>query len=149
MQEILRSEISEKQKTKIMSNENLPLTPEKASQIGVALQRYREIGASAIINPRNEAELTGLRNFFCQVMIDHGNEFMGCWMAVRSEYEPLVQVIERIAQRISSIGAARNAQRVAELQAAQSAQPAAPAQPEPQPAEQPSNIIQLERAKQS
>ena len=87
-----------------------PLTPERASEIGRALDRYKQIGSSTIINPRDEAELTGLKNFFSTAMVEHGSEFMGCWMAVRTEYEPLVQVIERIASRIGSISANRKAQ---------------------------------------
>ena len=84
-----------------------PLTPERANEIGRALQRFAEIGNTKIINPRDEAELNGLKKFFSDVMVAHGSEFMGCWMAIRTEYEPLVQVIERISTRIRAIGAAK------------------------------------------
>ena len=87
-----------------------PLTPERASEIGRALDRYKQIGSSTIINPRDEAELTGLKNFFSTVMVEHGSEFMGCWMAIRTEYEPLVQVIERISSRIIGIRQNREAE---------------------------------------
>lgn len=80
-----------------------PLSPERAQEIGRCLQRYSEIGTSTIINPRDEAEKLGLEKFFTQVMVEHGSEFMGCWMAIRTEYEPLVQVLARIGQRITSV----------------------------------------------
>jgi hypothetical protein len=90
-----------------------PLTPQKATQISVALNRFREIGANKIINPRDEAELTGLRNFFSQVMIDHGSEFMGCFIAVRNEYEPLIQIIDHVTTRIQGIRQSRALQQAA------------------------------------
>lgn len=87
-----------------------PLSPERATQIGVSLTRWSEIGTGKIIDPRSEAEVAGLRNFFSSVMVEHGNELLACWLAVRSEYEPLIQVIERIGQRIAGIKAARAAE---------------------------------------
>lgn len=81
-----------------------PLSGQEAQQIVNSLQRFQELnGASAIINPRDEAELTGLKNFFAAAMVKHGFELMGNWIAVRDEYEPLVQVVERVASRIVSI----------------------------------------------
>jgi hypothetical protein len=102
-----------------MNTEQTALTPEKAQSISAALQRYSELGSSRIIDPRNEAELTGLKNFFSNVLIEHGREFMGCWLAIRQEYEPLVQVIERIATRISAINRSRTSAQAAESNAAQ------------------------------
>lgn len=105
-----------------MSNEQHtqfePLTPEKAQQISAALARFKELGSTHIINPRNEAELTGLKNFFSTVMLEHGSELVGCWIAVRTEYEPLVQVVERIATRISAINRSRVKSQAAESNAA-------------------------------
>jgi hypothetical protein len=96
-------------------NNPSPLSGEKAQQIISALQRFNELdGGSAIVNPRNEAELTGLKNFFSTVLVEHGFELMGNWIAVRDEYEPLVQVIERVANRVSSITANRRLQQQAQ-----------------------------------
>lgn len=97
-----------------------PLTEAKANEIVRALQRFGELKGSdsLIINPRNEAEITGLKNFLASSMIEHGSEFMGCWVAVRSEYEPLIQVLERIGSRLTGI---RN-NRVQQQLAAQEAQ---------------------------
>ena len=78
-----------------MSNEQQQqqnvLTPEKVQQLIAAVARLKEIGGSTIIDPRNEAEQVGLK------------KFIGCWVAVRQEYEPLVQTLERIANRVFSV----------------------------------------------
>jgi hypothetical protein len=102
-----------------MSTEHQPLSGEKAQQIAAALARFREIGNNKIINPRDEAEITGLKNFFSQVIIEHGNELLGNWIVVRQEYEPLVQTVERIADRIVAIRTNRNNERAAATTAAQ------------------------------
>ena len=84
------------------------MSGEKAQAIIAALQRFNDLnGHSTIINPRDEAELTGLKNYFAAALAEHGFELMGNWIAVRDEYEPLVQVIERVGNRVMSIRANR------------------------------------------
>lgn len=85
-----------------------PLHPGRAQQISVALARHRELtGGKLIVNPRDEAEIRGLEKFFQEVMVQHGSEFMGCWIAIRQEYEPMVQVAARFLERITAINARR------------------------------------------
>jgi len=90
-----------------MSNEQQQqqnvLTPEKVQQLIAAVARLKEIGGSTIIDPRNEAEQVGLKKFIGETMAEHVSEFIGCWVAVRQEYEPLVQTLERIANRVFSV----------------------------------------------
>ena len=95
------------------------LTPETVQRLIEAQARLRELGGeSTIINPRNEAEIVGLKKFIGETMSAYANEFIGCWVAVRQEYEPLIQTLERIGNRIFSV---RSAQRLPQ----QSAAPAA------------------------
>lgn len=88
-----------------MSNDQQPnvITPEKMQQVIIGLARLRELGSTIIIDPKNEAEVLGLKKFLGEFFLEHGNELVGCWIAVRQEYEPMIQTIERIANRIFTI----------------------------------------------
>jgi hypothetical protein len=88
-------------------NEQTPLTPEKVQQISAALSRFREIGSLIVIDPRSEAELTGLKNFFANVLLEHGSEFVGSWIAAKYEYEPLLTAVSHVAGRVSAAIASR------------------------------------------
>lgn len=83
-------------------NQNV-ITPEKMQQVIFAFARLRELGSTVIIDPKNEAEVVGLKKFLGDFFLEHGNELVGCWVAVRQEYEPLVQTIERIANRVLTV----------------------------------------------
>lgn len=79
------------------------LTNELVQKVIEAQVRLAQLGAdSKIINPRSEAEVTGLKNFLSDVFLAYGSEFVGCWVVVRQEYEPLIQTLERMANRIIS-----------------------------------------------
>jgi hypothetical protein len=80
------------------------LSPEVVQKLIMARARLAELGGdSPIINPRNEAEIAGLKKFLAETLTAHSDELIGCWVAVRQEYEPLVQTIERIANRVFSV----------------------------------------------
>lgn len=93
-----------------MSNENQQpvLTDLKVQQLINSIARYRELSESKIINPHSEIEIAGLKNFFADLMLNHGSEFVGCWVAIRTEYEPMIQVAARAFERITAINAKRN-----------------------------------------
>lgn len=91
-----------------MSNNNETLTPELVQKVIEAQVRLRELGGhNTIIDPKSEAEILGLKKFLGDVFVQHGNEFIGCWVAIRQEYEPLIQTLERIFNRVGAINLAR------------------------------------------
>lgn len=104
-----------------------PLTKEEAAKLGGAFQRFTELRAKAVKTEAEVAELTGLSEYLAITLIDHAAEFIGCWFAVRDEYEPILGLLARVGQRVSGITAMQQAA----YNAAQ------------QPAPEPSNIIRL------
>jgi hypothetical protein len=82
-----------------------PLTVQEASTIGGALQRYRELSETTplIQTAEGEAEKRGLRDFLNEKLLLHADIFLGSFFVVKTEYEPGLQVLARLAQRIAAI----------------------------------------------
>jgi hypothetical protein len=66
------------------------LSPEEMQRIIGAYARLKQLGDSKIINPRDEAERTGLQNFLTGALLTHCEELFGCWVAMHNEYTPLI-----------------------------------------------------------
>jgi len=88
-----------------MSNTTQPtvLTVEQFEKIAGALQELKAIKKSAVINPNNEAQAQGLISFLADEFITHGEEFLGCYVAVKKEYEPLINLVARVQYRVSDV----------------------------------------------
>jgi hypothetical protein len=84
-----------------------PLTGAQVQQAVEAYKRLSEIASSKIVNPRDEAEKTGLINFLQGFFLEHAGEFFGCWVAIQNEYSPLVngftQLLARATARLSQM----------------------------------------------
>lgn len=83
------------------------LTNAKAMEIAGALARLKEIGnaAPAILAPGavdNQAEAAELINYLANNLIEHGGELLGSFIALKSEYAPLVTALIPIFQRVSA-----------------------------------------------
>lgn len=83
------------------------LTNAKATEIAGALARLKEIGASAptILAPGavdNQAETAELINYLATNLIEHGAELIGGFIALKSEYGPLVAALIPIFQRVNA-----------------------------------------------
>lgn len=90
----------------------IPLTSEEFEKIAGALHRLNEIKTSTIIDPKYAAEAEGLIEFLADQFISHGPEFLGCWMAVKHEYEPLINLVAGVQHRVQGVirqAALRNA----------------------------------------
>lgn len=88
------------QQNQVAEQQPPQLTGELVQKVIEAQVRLREIGGSKIINPRNEAEITGLKNFLSDVFLTYGAEFVGNWVVIQQEYSPLIQVLERLGNRL-------------------------------------------------
>lgn len=109
-----------------MSKKVEQMPPQRAQELMNAFARYNHLTAekSSLVTPdskRDEAEITGLRNFLHNTLLEYCGELMGCWLAVRQEYEPLCQVFAAITQRASSINVAHQAEVAARAAAAEKA----------------------------
>jgi hypothetical protein len=103
-----------------MKQEQMP--PQKAHEIMNAFARYNHLTAnsSAIItadSKRDEAEITGLRNFLHNTLLQYTGELMGCWLAVRQEWEPMCQSFAALLTRAEGMRAEHAAERAARLAA--------------------------------
>jgi hypothetical protein len=79
-----------------------PLRPEQTEQIVLGLKRYLELGQSSILESNAAAERRGLEDFLKTSLLSHAGEFIGCWYAVRQEYEPLCVCIANLLQRVEA-----------------------------------------------
>jgi len=71
--------------------EKTTLNEHVATELGGALQRIAELSGKKIIESTDAAEKRGLEAFVQRVMVEHAAEFVGCWLAMRTQYRPLIQ----------------------------------------------------------
>ena len=71
--------------------EKATLNEHVATELGGALQRIAELSGKKIIESTDAAEKRGLEAFVQRVMVEHATEFVGCWLAMRTQYRPLIQ----------------------------------------------------------
>lgn len=81
----------------------VPLTPEEAQQLMQAIKRYSELQDQKIITPKAEAERAGLLQHLQTQLVVHSSEFLGCWIAVTREYQPLVMALRGIFSRANLV----------------------------------------------
>ena len=108
-------------------------TRNEAETLGNAVARWHELRDNIIKTPTSDAELKGLTEFIATQAVEHIDELIGCWFTIRDEYEPILNLISRVGQRVNSI----NAQYYARMQAAYAA-----ANPE-QPKQEAANVVAL------
>lgn len=86
-----------------------PLTLQEVNQLGGALHRLYELKQQSVLTPTLEAEVRGLIEFLSAGLIEHGSELIGCFIAVKTEYEPALNLLATISNRVNHIHAARAA----------------------------------------
>lgn len=80
-----------------------PLTEQRVQEIAVAFKKLHELSQSKIVTgPPQDAERAALTNFLRDAAVAHLPEFIGCWQAVRREYEPLVNAVAIFLNRVST-----------------------------------------------
>jgi len=90
---------------------NKPLTMEVGKQIIDAISRLNSLGGEdskiVTLDKNAEAEKAGLREYLKNVLLEHAGHLVGCWFAVKNEYEPLCNVFANITNRAEGIRAQR------------------------------------------
>lgn len=89
--------------------ESKPLTMSGVNQLGGALHRLHELRQQTVQTPTLEAEVRGLIEFLSGSLIEHASELIGCWVAVKTEYEPALNLLATMSNRVINIHAARAA----------------------------------------
>lgn len=88
-----------------MSNNTTPLSREEVSAAVRMMNRVAELKLKSPIELTNseKTELDTNEKFLSKLFLDHANEFLAVWFAVSDEYEPLINFIARITQRIAAL----------------------------------------------
>jgi hypothetical protein len=92
---------------------NKPLDIEVGKQIIDAVNRLSQLdgtdGKIITLDKNLEAEKNGLREYVRNQLFEHAGHLLGCWFAVRNEYEPLCQAVSSLLNRAAGIDAQRKA----------------------------------------
>lgn len=103
-----------------------PMTQQDFSNLAGALNRYhelRDIGPAILVTPTSKgeeanrlAEIGGLEAFLSNELLNRAPELLGCWQAIKNEYEPIVRAFIPVFRRVAL--AVTRQQEQAQLQAA-------------------------------
>lgn len=80
-----------------------PLTIQQIQNIGAAYARLLELKSQKVVTVNTEAEVKGLLEFLASELIAHADELIACWLAVRTEYEPILKCIARATTRVQGM----------------------------------------------
>ena len=88
-----------------------PMTQQDFSILAGSLERYhnlRDIEPSTIVSPTSKAEeatrlaeIEGLETFIATELLNRAPELLGCWQAIKNEYEPLVRSFIPVFRRVA------------------------------------------------
>lgn len=79
--------------------QNTPLNLQSVKAIADAYKTYTEISAKKIRTPNDDSEQSGLLQFLQEQLVANASELLGCWIAVRTEYEPLIAGYSALQRR--------------------------------------------------
>ena len=74
-----------------------------AVEIGGALARLAELKTKKIVEKDDAAENRGLEKFLQREMVEHAEEFLGCWFTIRNQYQPLIQGFASLIMRADAV----------------------------------------------
>lgn len=97
---------------------NQPLDKSLAEQMITALHSINNIqhNPDRVPQPEDESQLSSLRSFLADNFVLHASEFLGSWIAVANEYEPLVSAFAALQRRASGLNTLRLQQQLGEAQ---------------------------------
>jgi hypothetical protein len=88
-----------------------PMTQQDFSNLAGALSRYhelRDLGPAVIVTPTSKgeeanrlAEIGGLESFLSNELLNRAPELLGCWQAIKNEYEPIVRAFIPVFRRVA------------------------------------------------
>jgi hypothetical protein len=99
-------EIGASQKEKETASPPSALSKGRAVELATCLRKLRATHEKSIIDPGNEAEKVALTEALATGLLTHADELLGCWFAVKDEYEPLTLGLAALLRRSGNINAA-------------------------------------------
>src|ERR1051325_11480409 len=88
-------------------NQGTALDEQDGLQAIQGIRRLQAIAKQTILTPNIEAEKAGIQQFLQKILLEHADELLACWSAVRFEYEPFVGSISLVFDRVHSIRRSR------------------------------------------
>ena len=88
-------------------NQGTALDEQDGLQAIQGIRRLQAIAKQTILTPNIEAEKAGIQQFLQKILLEHADELLACWSAVRFEYEPFVGSISLVFDRVNSIRRSR------------------------------------------
>lgn len=97
---------------------NKPLTRELAGQMIAALHTINNIenNPDRDKQPTDEVAVADAKLFLEKNFVEHASEFLGSWIAVANEYEPMVASFAALQRRASAINGLKMQQQLASAQ---------------------------------
>lgn len=131
-----------------MSTENKNTRPASLdfkvfAEIAGALARLKELSKSALSSPTADAEIKGLNEYLVRSFLQYGEEFLGCWITIRREYEPALKALASVAHRVRGILGAEVRNEVVQENDMSVDDQLAAAAAASEPVEEPNKILQL------
>jgi hypothetical protein len=96
-------------------NKFQPVTRELVGGMLAAIQRINAIHASPLKKVTDDAELESATTYLAQNFLQHAGEFLGTWITVANEYEPLVSAWATFNARTAGYSAVRQKQQNAAI----------------------------------
>lgn len=85
----------------------VPLSRETIQKMIEALREINRINTKAIKERDDDAKLAMATSFLGSNLMRHAREFLGTWLTVANEYEPLVQAFGTLQLRAANFAAER------------------------------------------
>lgn len=86
-----------------MSNTNIsPLTRLEVQKIIDAFGKLNDLSEQVVISSlkaADEAQRTALQEFVLDKLFTHASEFLGCWIVMNEEYDPLIRGFSSLLAR--------------------------------------------------
>ena len=92
------------------------LTREHVEQMIQAIRSITKIESLPGRSANDITELKGLREFLGRSFFEHSSEFLGAWIAVADEYEPLVHSFAALQYRAAGLNAIRMSKMQTQMQ---------------------------------
>jgi hypothetical protein len=82
---------------------NTKLTRSDVQQLADAYRRYAELSTQTLQTPNKDSELAGLRAYLTEKLFTHASEFIGCWIVLDTEYQPLINGFVALQSRANAV----------------------------------------------
>lgn len=79
------------------------LSAQVAQQMRSSVIRLAQLNSTKIVTKDSDAEKAALESFLRQQAYANISELLGCWFAVRNEYEPLIKAYATLLSRSTAL----------------------------------------------